>query len=31
MEAEKQNSLAAEIDDLIEREDGLRGYLWLRR
>lgn len=31
MEAEKQNSLAAEIDDLIEREAGLRGYLWLRR
>jgi len=27
MEAEKQNSLAAEIDDLIAREDGLRGYL----
>lgn len=31
MEAEKQNSLAAEIDDLIEREAGLRGYLWLWR
>ncbi|QPT40076.1 peptide chain release factor 2 [Oligella ureolytica] len=27
MEAEKQNSLAAEIDDLIAREDRLRGYL----
>ncbi|MDO5667200.1 MAG: peptide chain release factor 2 [Alcaligenaceae bacterium] len=27
MEAEKQNSLAADIQDLIEREDGLRGYL----
>lgn len=31
MEAEKQNSLAADIEDLIEREDGLRGYLWLWR